>query len=84
MDLESLNHRLRWNVSSTRGYERLIDLVIARVARVVIPFSASTVGVTRSAGAPRAALRSHDCSVVPPMMDGSMPGLTLPLREGPA
>jgi hypothetical protein len=33
MDLESLNHRLRWNVSSARGYERLIDLVIARVAR---------------------------------------------------
>jgi hypothetical protein len=33
MDLESLDHRLRWNVSSARGYERLIDLVIARVAR---------------------------------------------------
>ena len=28
-----LNHRLHWNVNSARGYERLIDLGIARVAR---------------------------------------------------
>jgi hypothetical protein len=28
-NLESLNHCLRWNVNSARGYERPIDLVIA-------------------------------------------------------
>jgi hypothetical protein len=33
MDVESLNYRLRRNVNSARGYERPIDLVIARTAR---------------------------------------------------
>jgi hypothetical protein len=33
MDLESLNHCLRWNVNGAPGYERLIDLVIARATR---------------------------------------------------
>jgi hypothetical protein len=33
MDVESLNHRLRRNVNSAGGYERAIDLVIARAAR---------------------------------------------------
>ena len=37
MDLESLNHRLRWNVNSARGYERPVDLVIARAARSSLP-----------------------------------------------
>jgi hypothetical protein len=33
MERHRLNHCLRWNVNSARGYERLIGLVIARVAR---------------------------------------------------
>jgi protein involved in polysaccharide export with SLBB domain len=32
-DVDSLSHRLRRNVNSARGYERLAGLVIARAAR---------------------------------------------------
>ena len=55
MDLESLNHRLRWNVNSARGLRAAGRSRHRSGRQVVIAFSASPVGVTRSVGVPRAA-----------------------------